>query len=728
MEKPPFHCPGTMLRGAAFFTLLLLWSVGATCAKAETELPEVQVTDKKEVKPPAKEGSAESGYRSDSASFGALGNIPLQDTPFSTNVTPGELIENRQVHTLFDALLTNPTVTNLMSSNTYSSMSRVMIRGFTAADQDELRDGLVDRSFTAPPLENVERIEVMNGLSSFLYGFSESGGLINYVSKQPSPKPLASVAVGQYGGGINYAHADFGGPIPYTNDRLTTRFNAYKESGDTYINGSYQQRTLLSSALAYKLLPGTVLKGDIYYQKLDIQGLQTYFNANGGNWTGKNIIVPSASSFDPSLQYGQSYTYDSSEKALMGAGLESKLSDHFTFRGAYRFGTMYRQYQYVDATLSDNAGNYSESFTATPRQHEWTHSEYALIDASFDTWKFRNKLTFGYVGTDYSYKRGTDITKALAGSSNIDSPASIAEPSVTLGSSNTYQQQFYDNYVLGDRVEFTDYLSAMLGVCYGQLVQKAWGPATSISTSTFNQGHFSPSVALIYKPVPQVSTYASYMQGLANGGTAPTGSANATQILGPSVSDQYEVGVKTTLGNMNLAAALFYIDVVNDYVDPSDNVYKADGREVHKGIEVTASGKIIDHLTFVGGFTLLRAYVDNVQSNPSLNGNIPINVPEQQARAYFEYELPFVPHLTASLGANYYGKRPVDSANANYMPDATTFDTGLRYQPLILDHKATLILNVSNFLDRRYWTYYRSGDGLLLGEPRLFAFSAKVDW
>jgi iron complex outermembrane recepter protein len=699
-----------------------------TATGTETELAEVQVRDKKEVKPPAREGSAESGYRTSSATAGPLGTVPLRDTPYSVNVTPGELFENRQAHTTSDALRTNPTVASLMESSGYSSLSRVMIRGFTAADQSELRDGLVDRSFTFPPLENVERIEVMNGLSGFLYGFSALGGTINYVTKQPTTEPLAKLSGGWYGGGINYIHADFGGTAPYTQERLTGRFNIYHEDGSTYIDGGNQKRTLVSSALNLRLLPGTVLKADMYYQNYDIHGLQTYFDASSGNWTGTGIRVPSASQFNPSKQYGQSWTYNRSEKILLGLGLESKLNEIFTLRAAYRYGTMWRRYLFAGATLLDNDGNYSEKLTATPRQEEITRSAYALVDAHFDTWNVHHDLTFGYTGTNYYYSRGADVSTAL-GTSNITSPAVYEDPGLTVGETTTYQKQYMDNFLIGDRITLNRFLSVLMGVNFAQVRQKAGGASTGISTSTFTQNRFTPSFGLIYKPIPFISTYFSYSQGLAAGGTAPSTAVNANQMLKPSVSEQYEIGAKAALWGMDMTLALFRIDKVNEYTDPNDKIYKQDGREVHQGVEMTVSGKPLERLTAVGGFTLMDAAYERAANNPKIEGKTPVNVPQEQARIYLEYQLPFVDNnLYVNAGANYFGRRPVDALNTSYISGATTFDTGLRYQPLIWGHRITMNLNLTNIFDKRYWSYYRSGDGLLLGAPRLVSFSAKVDW
>ena len=712
-------------------------SDGATAPSGtgkETELPEVVVSDKKEAKPPVKEGSADVGYRSTTSTVGPLGTVPVLDTPFSINVVPGELIENREAHTTYDALATNPAVSNLMVSNTYSSMSRVMIRGFTAADQGEFRDGLVDRSFTVPPLENVDRIEVLNGLSGFLYGFAEPGGTINYISKQPTSSLLGNLSYGNYGGGINYLQADVGGPIPLVKG-LTTRLNAYREYGDTYIHNGTDGRTLLSDTLAYQLSPKTVLKADAYYQDYHVEGLQTYFNPNGGNWASDKssvapIYVPSASKFDPTKQYGQPWTYDWAEKAMVGLGLDSKLNNIFTLRTGVRYGQMWRNYSYIDATLSDNAGNYTEQLTATPTQHETTHASYALIDAAFDTRSFHHDLTFGYTGCDYHYIRGEDVPATAKpfqlGASNIESPAVLSNPNLALGPDVTHQGQPQLNLVLGDRIRLNRFWSALLGVTFAQIKQEAWGVNTGISMTNFTQHAFTPSLALIFKPHPNVSTYFSYMQGLVAGGTAPSTAANAYEILGPSVYDQYEIGAKTALRGVQLTAALFRINAVNAEVNPSDNVYQTDGREVHQGAEVTGTGKLTDRLTLVGGFTLMRARIDKATASPAEDGKIPLDVPEQQARAYLEYKLPF--HLTPVFGVNYSGRRPVDSIGLNYFSGATVFDTGLRYQPNFLGHRTSLNLYVSNVGDKRYWTYYRSGDGLLLGEPRVVAFSVKGEW
>ncbi len=695
-------------------------------ADAPLRVPAVEVTEQGNA---GREGSAEEGYRTSTQSMTPLGKLPLKDTPYSISVTPGELIENSNAHTVTDALRTNPAVASLLVPNSLNSLSRMMIRGFNASDQGEMRDGLVDRSFTYPPLENVERIEVLNGMSGFLYGFSSPGGAINYVSKAPTATPLASVELGNYGGGINFAHADLGGPVAIADDRVAYRFNAYKENGGTFVDGSNQRRSLVSGVADVHLAPDTVLTADIWHQNYLSQGLMTYFsNTTSGTWNSSGFAVPDASRFKATRQYGQDWSYNKSEKTLGGLALRSELNDTFTFRSAYRYGEMWRQDSYVDAQLLNSSGTYTEKATSEPLQFEQIHAAYAFLDTGVDTWMFHHTITAGYSRADYYYKRGNAVTTIL-GTTTIDAAAGFAQPNVTFGDVTNFQDVVYDNWVIGDHVTLGESWAGLVGLNHAVLNQRGWGPGTTISTSNYDATRDTPSVALIYKPIPAATTYVSYMQGLTAGDSSSSASArNRYQVLAPSVSDQYEIGAKGTIGAIDLTAALFRLDKVNAELDPSDLVYKQDGREIHQGLEFTATGKLTDRLTVIGGFTAMDAFIDKATADPLSQGKIPANVPEYEGRTYAEYALPWVPDLKVTGGADYYGRRPIDNQNTGFLNETVIFNAGLRYEPELYGHKTSINLTVSNLLDTAYWAYYRSGDGLVLGAPQVVSLSVKATW
>jgi len=219
--------------------------------------------------------------------------------------------------------------------------------------------------------------------------------------------------------------------------------------------------------------------------------------------------------------------------------------------------------------------------------------------------------------------------------------------------------------------------------------------------------------------------YASYMEALSNGeSTTNKKAVNAYQVLSPSSSSQYEIGVKTTLGGMFLTAALFRIDKINAELDPTDYVYRHDGRQIHQGLEITATGKLFDDVTLIGGFTWMDPHVEKATANTAIEGKMPYDVPKTLGKLYAEYKLPLLPALTVSAGAEYSGRRAYDVYNKQFIPGAVVFDAGLRYQTEVNGHKVSFNLTASNLFDRSYWVQ----SDLQLGMPRIVSFTVKSGW
>lgn len=658
------------------------------------------------------EGSAESGYRITTADVGPLGERKLTETPYTINVIPGELIKNREAHNSVDALKTNPTVTVDQMPNGYIGHTSIQIRGISLGNQSYFRDGLQNYPIMIPATETVERIEVINGPSGFLYGFAP-GGIINYVSKQPTATPLSTLTTGVYDGGIYYTHFDFGGPAD-KDGRLTYRINALAEEGDTYVDGGEQKRKLFSAAFDYKASSKTTLKFDFLHQDLMQRGLQPSFTLADG------VDVPSAANFDATKMYGQPWTSSYNRTNQVGVGLETKLSDDSKLRVAYRHSDLERRFSTINANLTDNLGNYKETYQLWTPQEDVFNSAYIMLDKNFTTGTVQHALNFGFTHSDYLMENNGNKTKLL-GIFNINSPYTVDRTYVSvLGTGRI--KQMYDNILLADTLTFNPKWSALVGVTHSQFSARSENVVTKTVSYDYQQSKFSPGVALMYKPTPNVSTYVSYMDGLVAGGIAPNTAANAKEMLQPSISKQYEAGIKTAIGKVDVSAALFKINEVNEFVDPSDNVYKQDGREVHKGFEFTAAGKLNNQLKLVGGFTILNAKVTNAVGDS--NGKIPVNVPKYKTSLYLEYDFPHIENLTFTTGVNFIGKRPVDSGNDSFISAATTWDAGLRYKTKIGKQDVTYNLNVTNLFNKKYWESAGNSQ-LWLGAPRITTFSVQ---
>lgn len=674
------------------------------------ELAPVQVKAHREV-----EGAASGGYQTSTDAVGPLGQLSFLDTPYSLNVTSGELIENTESHSMADALKTNPGVFVGQSQLTDArGMNDAFIRGFKVS---YLRDGLYTNSYNMPLVEGVERMEVLNGPSAFLYGYVNPGGVINYVTKKAGPVPVASFRTGTYGGGQAFAAGDVGGPLAGTGDRLDYRVNAFYSDGGTFVDQQKLTSNMLSACMAWHITPDLVLSPHFYHSEFRQQGAQAQFLLASG------VAAPATP--DPTRAYGQSWTLNKVVSNQTGFALDDRINDTFTFRSDYNFSNMWWNDQTLKSTLTDNAGDYSETFRFFGPEHYYTKTGSAMLDARFATGSLEHVLSLGYWGSNEQDDDAASSSQNL-GSSNLGGPLRAARPAIdTPDGPVSHIEWYYNSMLIGDRITLGPAWSALVGANETFVHELYEDTTTDTVTERFDAAKWSPSFALTYHPTPVVSTYVSYMQGLEFGDQAPDTAANANQILAPSASGQYELGLKATPGDLSIAVALFRIDKVNAELDPADNVYKQDGREVHQGLEVTTTGKVAPRLTLVGGFTWLKATVDKATADPALDGKTPLGVPELVARLYLEYQLAGRKDLVLEGGANYVGKAPTDNYDTHYLGDDATFDAGLRFAPRLWDHQAQVSLKVDNLFDKAYWASYTSRNGLQFGEPRTLALSLK---
>ena len=201
------------------------------------------------------------------------------------------------------------------------------------------------------------------------------------------------------------------------------------------------------------------------------------------------------------------------------------------------------------------------------------------------------------------------------------------------------------------------------------------------------------------------------MEGFEQGGVAGDSYGgyavvNAKAMMDPLTSEQIEVGAKLTLGDTLLTAALFNIDKGLEYYDLSDVTkpkYVQDGRQVHRGFEFTATGKITDKLTTMAGFTLLDPQVKENKENPALEGKRPTEVSDKFAKLYLEYTPIESIDLAFNTGLNYTGSFYGDAMNTDKMPSYTLVNIGTRYTTKEMGCPLTFRVNINNLMDKEYW-------------------------
>jgi iron complex outermembrane receptor protein len=141
-------------------------------------------------------GQGEDNYFVPDATTATKTDTPLRDIPASIQVIPRQVIEDQQIRRLNDAV---QNVSGVQPDDTFGGqIDRINIRGFST--DVFLQDGIRQSQFSNRALDNIERIEVLKGPASVLYGNLEPGGVVNLVTKEPLPDPFyqAELSIGSY--------------------------------------------------------------------------------------------------------------------------------------------------------------------------------------------------------------------------------------------------------------------------------------------------------------------------------------------------------------------------------------------------------------------------------------------------------------------------------------------------------------------------------------------------
>lgn len=675
------------------------------------------------------EGDASGGYRVDTVSqLGPWQGRELKDLPYAMSIVSSELVASIQARDPDQVFRVNPT-TQLTRSQYENNQSTAVLRGFRQSVS--YRNGMPAGQYgQGTTTEDIERIEILTGLSGFLYGPGNVGGVVNYVTKSPTKERINEVTLGNNGGDNFYLHGDFSGPID-TEGKFSYRFNSVKQDGETAIEGLEVEKEFFSGSLDWQIIDALLLQLDASSLEYSPKG-NSYFSFASG------VKRPSASSLDASRSYGQPWTENTKENDKLGARLQWQVSDQINFRAAWALSNTYEDSSFVRNTIKANgtydqviSGVYASGITSRLDDQSDRRAQ-AFFDINFSTGSVAHKLTVGAQQSNDIQERWNGATAPdirylnldLNESNYISRPQNIApvdrkEKYVVLDTTRT-------SLLLGDDITFNEQWSLLVGAAQTRIAFDvyAWGGLYDKTATT-------PTLSLIYKPQSWLTTYASYIESLEQGGQAalqyngiPV--VNAGKVFDPLLSEQFEIGAKANVGNLLLTAAIFQIDKGLQYYDlsnPASARYVQDGRQIHAGLEFTAIGKITDHWTLIGGFTWLDAEIKKQQQTPTLEGKRPPEISDQFAKIRVEYNLPGLPQLTVIGGIQYYSERFADVQNADEMGAYSLVDTGVRYQTSVMDSPVALRLEIRNLTGEDYWVNTSS-----LGEPRTAVFSANMSF
>ncbi|WP_246217315.1 TonB-dependent siderophore receptor [Paraburkholderia panacisoli] len=650
-------------------------------------------------------------------SSGALGTRTQLETPYSTTVVSGEELEDRQVKKLGDVFAQDASVSD--NSNPYNAWaSYITVRGMQLDWQNSFRiDGQPFNAYgITMPYEQLESVQLLKGLSGFMYGFGSPGGIVNYVTKKPpvTDKQIASVDVGYASTAVWMSHVDLGGRVG-PDSMFGYRFNATHEEGTTY-NGGNVRRNSFSLAADARITRDLTATFGALYQDRHASGITTAIST--AQYTGTSL--------PPTLSGGSSTLVTPDQHLdtnlqIYTAGLRYDLNQDWTLSTTYSFSKSTRYRNESTFYLLNPAGDYNDTRFEGKEGHQ-LNTWQVMAEGLVKTGPLQHQLVFGA-----AYQKQTNDYTANSFYGQIGT-GNIYQPNV-----NRYDSQGFYTYrnaditqkalFASDTIALTQRWSVLGGVRYTNYEQHGYD-LDGATTSTYTQnGVVTPSVALMYKLAPTTTLYASYVESLEAGNVVSESYANAGAVLKPLRSKQYEFGVKSQNDRWSATAALFRIERGAQYAN-SDNVFVEDGESIFQGIEAGTDVRLGNNWTVGGDIMWIATHYEKGSSN---DGNRVAGAPGFVAAAHVNYSVPAMPGLTVGADAKFTGNTNLRPSGDLNVPGYMIFNLGATYTTRIAGHNVGVRAALDNVTNRRYWAF-QYADYIQPGEPRTVSINARVDF
>jgi iron complex outermembrane receptor protein len=594
-------------------------------------------------------GEQDEGYNPSSASTATRTDTLLRDIPQSIQVVPRQVLEDRNVQSLTQAV---ETVSGVIDAGVFygAPAGSRLIRGFGGYDQaGNFRNGFRDVDFFGvTSVGTIEQVEVLKGPASVLFGALEPGGIINVITRQPLDEPYYNLGfeVGNYE--LYQPSIDISGPLT-TDDTLLYRFIASYQSAGSYQD--FVSTDLLTIAPSVTLNLGDRTRLNLYYE---------YAGFTGDPPLNNDLPLLSDDSFPPRSLYPgyPDFAFLDIDTHRFGYTLNHQLSDNWQLRNniAIALVDVIDDRAYPSAVENDRFLTNTVAFDSSYRKDNY----FGQIDllGEFNTGSIAHQLLVGFDANRFVDQNGSVLSSSDFPPLDIRDPNyDIPNPDFELafaGSDGLVQS--YGVY-LQDQVAFSDNLKLLIGGRYDWVSYENEIREDGIDQTAQKNGAFSPRIGIVYQPNDIVSLYASYSRSFRQ----TTGRNLDGEAFEPTRGTQYEVGVRTDFldGRLSANLAAYHLTKTNITTPDLENTLFSvqTGEARSQGIELDISGEILPGWNIIASY----AYTDAVvtEDNVIPEGNRLANVPEHQASLWTTYTIQEGDFrgLGFGLGLFYIGER-----------------------------------------------------------------------
>jgi len=636
--------------------------------------------------------------------------IPLEDLPRTVSIITSEVISDLGEDRIDRALdfaggVTRGNHFGGLTSDTYN------LRGFTTTAM--YRDGFSasGRNYGASPdPSTIERVEVLKGPSSGLFGRGDPGGAVNLVSKRPQPEKFTRVSTSA-GSWDNYRGTlDLNHPLS-AGGSILGRFNMALEDKGSFRDHVQNQRYVFAPSVSWQITERTLLVLDgQYIRNTNVydRGIPTYKNEFG------HIRIRNF--------YGEPGQKMLSKNHIGQAILEHQLHEDWKLRVA----THYYRGRVGHGQNPDFVTEPGLPLPATPeivprhwrgRLFRWANlTNHFDIHGNFKLFGWEHQVL---IGAEYEVYRssGRQISSPTTNAYGVDifDPSKDygnTPPAITSSSHSSSRQRSYA-FNFQDQVYFTQRLIGQVGVRHESVENRSQNHISG-SRSGYDRDATVPLGGLLYKLTPSVSVFANASRSFKPNGTDSNGVP-----YDPETGVGYEAGTKLNAfdGRFSATLALFHItkqNVLTPHPDPSVIDSITVGEQRSQGFDIQMAGKVTDSLRVIAAYAFMDADVTN-DNRANYQGRRLANVPAHSGSLFAVYELPHGVELGSTF--TYFDVRRTSITSDFEMPSYSTVDLFLRWR---VRENLNLTLNLNNVFDKEYYPRGRSPSSIVPGEPLNF--------
>jgi len=640
-------------------------------------------------------------------------NTDILDIPQSVTVVTESQIEDQQLRSIADLLYFVPGAT---PGTGESNRDQITLRGNNTT-ADFFVNGLRDDVQYFRDLYNVDRVEVLKGPNAMIFGRGGGGGIVNRVTKQSSLREYRQLigAVDSYGG--FRLTGDVDQPLA---GNVGLRVNGMYENGDSFRHHVDLKRYGINPTVGIQAGENTRI--DLSYEyfhdrRTSDRGVPSVTDGN------PLTVDEPIEGFDKTFFGDPDKSYAKADVNVFSFAIEHEFAEGLTLRNRAMFGDYDKFYQNIFPNSAANGGGtvtLSAYNDATERQNLITQTD--LI------WENRlggidQTLLFGFeLGQQKSKQRRRNGFFQPSNSTSLVVPLSdptidanvIFRPLNANGSATNWTRGKANvaAIYIQDQIKLSPKFEIVAGLRFDRFELDITNRNTGMEFGR-TDNLWSPRLGLVFKPLENLSIYASFSRSYLPQSGDQFGSLDVnTETMKPERFDNYEIGAKwEPVEGLLATMAIYRLDRTNTRAQLSPGVFVLTGEQRSKGVELGLERSISDNWQISAGYAWQKAEITKTTTAAPEGRNVPL-VPKHSFSLWSRYD--FTKRLGAGLGVIARSKSYASISNVVELPGYARVDAAVFYQ-ITRDIEAQV--NVENIFGADYFPNAHSDNNIAPGAP-----------